>query len=83
MQSLAQPWLVLQLTHSAFLVGLVVALQYLPVLALAPVGGTIADRFPKRRVLQLNWVTDEGVKRRELRRHRLSAGVKRLKRLFG
>jgi MFS family permease len=53
MQSLAQPWLVLQLTHSAFLVGLVVALQYLPVLALAPVGGVIADRFPKRRVLQL------------------------------
>lgn len=53
MQSLAQPWLVLQLTHSAFLVGLVVALQYLPVLALAPFGGLIADRFPKRRVLQL------------------------------
>jgi MFS family permease len=53
MQSLAQPWLVLQLTHSAFLVGLVVALQYLPVLLLAPFGGLIADRFPKRRVLQL------------------------------
>jgi MFS family permease len=53
MQSLAQPWLVFQLTHSAFLVGLVLALQYLPVLALAPAGGVIADRFPKRRVLQL------------------------------
>jgi MFS family permease len=53
MQSLAQPWLVLQLTHSAFLVGLVLALQYLPVLLLAPFGGVIADRFPKRRVLQL------------------------------
>jgi MFS family permease len=53
MQSLAQPWLVLQLTHSAFLVGLVLALQYLPVLGLAPIGGLIADRFPKRRVLQL------------------------------
>jgi predicted MFS family arabinose efflux permease len=53
MQSLAQPWLVLELTHSAFLVGLVLALQYLPVLLLAPVGGLIADRFPKRRVLQI------------------------------
>jgi len=53
MQSLALPWLALQLTHSAFLVGLVLALQYLPVLALAPVGGVIADRFPKRSVLQL------------------------------
>jgi SM-20-related protein len=39
--------------------------------------------FGERRALQLNWVTDEGVKRRELQRHRLSAGVKRLKRLFG
>jgi MFS family permease len=53
MQSLAQPWLVLQLTHSAFLVGLVLALQYLPALALTPVGGLVADRFPKRRILQL------------------------------
>jgi MFS family permease len=53
MQSIALPWLVLQLTHSGFLVGLVLALQYLPVLVLAPVGGVIADRFPKRRVLQL------------------------------
>src|SRR3979411_800285 len=52
MQSLAQPWLVLQLTHSAFLVGLVLALQYLPVLGLAPIGGLIADRLPNARGLQ-------------------------------
>jgi SM-20-related protein len=63
---------------------------------IAPVGGTMLafrvtgrswhGHLPatgERRALQLNWVTDEGVKRRELRRHRLSAGVKRLKRLFG
>ncbi len=31
-----------------------------------------------RRVIQLNWVTDEGVVRREQARHRLSARVKRL-----
>jgi Rps23 Pro-64 3,4-dihydroxylase Tpa1-like proline 4-hydroxylase len=31
-----------------------------------------------RRSVQLNWVTDEGVVRREERRHRLSAAVKGL-----
>jgi SM-20-related protein len=36
-----------------------------------------------RRAIQLNWVTDEGVRRRELRRHQISAGVKRLKKIFG
>jgi MFS family permease len=53
MQSIAQPWLVLKLTHSAFLVGLVLAVQYLPILIAGPFGGLVADRFPKRRVLQV------------------------------
>jgi MFS family permease len=53
MQSIAQPWLVLQLTHSGFLVGLVLAMQYLPMLVAGPFGGLVADRFPKRRVLQV------------------------------
>lgn len=35
-----------------------------------------------RKAIQLNWVTDEGVVRRELRRHRLSARVKSLSGLF-
>lgn len=52
MQSIAQPWLVLQLTHSALLVGLALAMQYLPMLVAGPFGGLVADRFPKRRVLQ-------------------------------
>jgi MFS family permease len=52
MQSIAQPWLVLQLTHSALLVGLALAMQYLPMLLAGPFGGLVADRFPKRRVLQ-------------------------------
>ncbi len=51
MQSLAQSWLVLTLTNSPFALGMVGALQFLPVLFLAPFGGTIADRFPKRLVL--------------------------------
>jgi MFS family permease len=53
MQSIALPWLVLELTGSAFLVGLVLAAQYLPMLVAGPLGGLVADRFPKRRVLQL------------------------------
>ncbi len=51
MQSIALPWLVLQLTGKDFLVGLTLAIQFLPMLALGPFGGVIADRFPKRRVL--------------------------------
>ena len=51
MQSVAMPWLALQLTHSAFLVGLVLATQFLPVLVGGPLGGVVADRYPKRNVL--------------------------------
>lgn len=51
MQSIGQTWLVLQLTHSAFQLGLVGALQALPVLLFSLVGGVFADRWPKRRVL--------------------------------
>jgi MFS family permease len=53
MQTIAMPWLVLQLTHSGFLVGVVLAMQYLPMLVAGPFGGLIADRFPKRRILQV------------------------------
>ena len=34
--------------------------------------------FGERRVLQLNWVTDRAVVRRELSRHRWSARIKAL-----
>src|SRR5262249_10651347 len=53
MQSIAQPWLVLQLTHSALPVGPARAIQSLPMLVAGPFGGLVADRFPRRRVLQL------------------------------
>ena len=52
MQSVAQSWLVLELTHSATLLGLVVALQFVPVLFGGPYGGLVADRVGKRRLLQ-------------------------------
>lgn len=51
MQTTGQAWLVLELTHSAWQLGLVGALQFLPVLLFAIFGGVFADRWPKRRVL--------------------------------
>jgi MFS family permease len=51
MQMTAQAWLVLTLTHSSTALGLVIALQTLPVLLLAPYGGVIADRVDKRRMM--------------------------------
>lgn len=51
MQTTGQAWLVLVLTRNAFQLGLVGALQYLPVLLFSVFGGVYADRWPKRRVL--------------------------------
>jgi MFS family permease len=51
MQSVAQAWLVLKLTNSGTALGIVMALQYVPILFLGPFGGVIADRYPKRRIL--------------------------------
>lgn len=51
MQGIAQAWLVLELTGSGTALGLVSSLQFLPVLLFGPIGGLIADRFDKRRVL--------------------------------
>jgi MFS family permease len=51
MQRVAQAWLVLELTGSGTAVGLVTALQFLPILFLAPFGGVVADRWDKRRLL--------------------------------
>ncbi len=51
MQTIAQSLLVLHLTGSGFDVGLVVALQTLPVLLLGPYGGVVADRVDKRKLM--------------------------------
>ena len=52
-QRVAQDWLVLQLTHSGRDLGLVTGLQFLPSLALSLYGGSLADRFNKRKLLLL------------------------------
>ena len=51
MQSVAMPWLALQLTHSGLMVGLVLAAQFTPVLLGSQFGGVVADRYRKRNVL--------------------------------
>lgn len=52
MQSVAQGWLVLKVTHnSAVYLALAIALQYVPMLLFASYGGVVADRLAKRRIL--------------------------------
>ena len=51
MQSVGQGWLALELTNSAFLVGVVAAAGSFPVLLLSLYGGVIADRSSKLRIV--------------------------------
>jgi MFS family permease len=51
MQTVGQGWLALELTNSAFLVGVVSAAGSFPVLLLSLYGGVIADRYNKLRVV--------------------------------
>lgn len=48
MQNVAQAWVVLELTDSAFLLGLVTFVQFIPNLAFSLLAGVFADRFPRR-----------------------------------
>ncbi len=51
MQGLAQGWLVWRLTQSSFLLGLVAFAQLAPVLLLGFLGGVVADRVDRRRII--------------------------------
>ena len=51
MQDTALPWLVLERTHSPFLVGLLVFSRYGPYALLGPHGGVMADRYDNKRIL--------------------------------
>jgi len=54
MQRVAQDWLVLQLTaNSGAALGITTGLQFLPFLLLGPFSGLVADRMPKRLLLQI------------------------------
>src|SRR5579864_1864799 len=51
MQNIAQAWLVYRLTGSSFLLGMVGFASQIPVFVLAPLGGTVADRHNRHRVV--------------------------------
>src|SRR5690349_8120347 len=51
MQTVAQSWLVYRLTGSAALLGIVGFASQFPVLILAPIGGAVADTYPRRRLM--------------------------------
>ena len=54
MQRVAQDWLVLQLPGTGGTqLGITTGLQFLPVLLLSPYAGVVADRVPKRTLLQI------------------------------
>jgi MFS family permease len=57
MQNVARGWLVLQITDSPFLLGLVSMLGTLPVLFIAPFGGALADNLNKRTVVIATQIT--------------------------
>ncbi len=51
MQRMAQAWLVLDISHSPAALGIVTALQFLPILCLTVFAGVFVDRLPKYRLL--------------------------------
>src|SRR3954467_9183152 len=51
MQSVAESWLVFRLTGSSALLGVAAFASQVPVLLLAPIGGIVADRADRHRVL--------------------------------
>ena len=51
LQWVAQGWLVLKMTNSAFQIGLIAAIGTLPSLIVTPLGGVIVDRFNKKKIL--------------------------------
>jgi MFS family permease len=51
MQTVAESWLVYRLTGSTLLLGTVAFCSQIPVFIMAPIGGIVADRFNRRRVI--------------------------------
>ncbi len=51
MQTVAQSFVVLDLTHSGTQLGLTSAARFLPMFVFGPLGGVFADRMDRRRVL--------------------------------
>jgi MFS family permease len=56
LQQVAMGYLVFQITHSAFMVGLMTAIAQLPALFFTLIGGVIIDRFPKKQILLITQI---------------------------
>lgn len=53
LQNITVPYVLYQLTHSPFWVGLATFVQFLPAVIFGPAGGSLADRWDRRRLLIL------------------------------
>src|SRR5574340_394910 len=53
MQTVAQAWLVWELSHSGLMLGIVGFASAIPSLMVTPWGGVVVDRMPKRRLLMM------------------------------
>lgn len=51
MQSIGQTWLVLTLTGSPFLLGILGSIQFLPITCFSLFAGIIVDKYPKKKIL--------------------------------
>ena len=51
MQNIAANWLIYELTHSDFMLGLSAFLQLIPVFLLSPIAGVFSDKFNRRNIL--------------------------------
>lgn len=61
MQVMAQAWVMTTLTTSALMLGVVNLCSGLPMLALTMVGGSVADRFDKRKILLITQYLQIGI----------------------
>lgn len=53
LSNLAVPYVLFQITGSAIWVGLIAVAQFVPNLLMGPLGGSLADRFPRRKLLMV------------------------------
>jgi MFS family permease len=51
MQNVAQPWLVYKMTGSMVLLGGISFCSQIPIFLLSPLGGIVADRYPRQRIV--------------------------------
>lgn len=57
MQNIAQPWLAYRLTDSPFLLSIVGAMQFLPMMLFSVFSGVIIDKFEKKKLLYITQAT--------------------------